>query len=113
MVLSTPRILFPVSCAKRVPPPTGERASGSLADKEDATTDIYLHEETEQSGTMDADLTLLSEQRAMQVVHRFQKLSMLALEQPDEQLDEQPDAAACCASNQPVCHATRSGHLRA
>ena len=73
-------------------PLTGERASGSLVDKEAATTEIYLQEEAQQSGTVDADLALLSEQRAMQVVHRFQKLSMLALEQPDVQPDEQPDA---------------------
>ena len=36
-------------------------------------------------------LALLSEQRAMQVVHRFQTLSILALKEPDEQTDARPE----------------------
>ena len=40
------------------------------------TTEIYLQEEEEQSGSIDAEIALLSEQRAMHVVHRYQTLSV-------------------------------------
>ena len=45
----------------------------------DTTAEIYL-----QDDTADTDLALQSEQRAMQELHRFQKLSLQVLEQPDD-----------------------------
>ena len=42
--------------------------------KEDAPTkELYLHETEDQAGSVNADLTHLAEQRAMQMVHRYQK----------------------------------------
>ena len=61
--------------------------SGDLGDTPagsgDPTTEIDLPDDAEQAGSAEADLTLLSEQRAMQELHRFQKLSQ-ALEQPND-----------------------------
>ena len=56
----------------------GKKGSGGT------TTEIYLQDDTEQAGAADADLAIQSEQRAMQELHRFQKLSLQVLEQPDD-----------------------------
>ena len=40
------------------------------------TKEIYLQEEEEQSGSVDTEITLLAEQRAMHMVHRYQTLSV-------------------------------------
>ena len=37
--------------------------------------EIYLQETEEQSGSVNTDITHLAEQRAMQMVHRYQTLS--------------------------------------
>ena len=45
--------------------------------KEDAPTkELYLHETEDQAGSVNADITHLAEQRAMQMVHRYQTLSV-------------------------------------
>ena len=59
------------------------------ASREETTAEIYIpepqphKEEQEQAGTVHTDLALQSEQRATQELHRFQKLSLQALNQPD------------------------------
>ena len=40
------------------------------------TKEIYLEEAEEQSGSVDTEITQLAEQRAMQMVHRYQTLSV-------------------------------------
>ena len=58
------------------------------ADREETTAEIYIQElqphkeEKEQAGTVHTDIALQSEQRAMQELHRFQKLSLLDPSQP-------------------------------
>ena len=58
------------------------------ADREETTAEIYIQElqphkeEQEQAGTVHTDIALQSEQRAMQELHRFQKLSLLDPSQP-------------------------------
>ena len=55
------------------------------------TTDIYLQEEEEQSGSVDAEIALLSEQRAMHVVHRYQTLSVNVSANADAQSAKAPE----------------------
>ena len=58
-------------------PPTNDASTGThtLAGTAAFTTEIYLQEEEEQSGSLDAEIAL-SEQRAMHVAHRYQTLSV-------------------------------------
>ena len=44
----------------------------------------FTSKTTEQAGAADTDLVFQSEQRAMQELHRLRKLSLQALEQPDD-----------------------------
>ena len=64
-------------------PHTGDPVEDSPANRGDVIAEIYFQEDAEQAGAVDTDLALLSEQRAMQEMHRFQKLSLQALEQPE------------------------------
>ena len=77
-------------------PPTSGNIADIPASSGDTTAEIYLQEEPEQAGTVDTDLALQSEQRAMQELYRFQKLSLQALDQPDASLPTD------CASHQLV-----------
>ena len=67
-------------------------AAGPNANTDAATTEIHSQEDGEQAGAVDSGIALLSEQRAMQVVHRFQTLSILALKEPEELTEAQPEA---------------------
>ena len=54
------------------------------------TKEIYLQRE-EQSGPVDTEITLLAEQRAMHMVHRYQTLSVKMSEQEGAQSAEEPE----------------------
>ena len=67
----------------------GERTST----KEEVTTqEIYLQEADDQPGPVDADITHLAEQRAMQVVLRYQMLSVERITQTSPHTAEPPTA---------------------
>ena len=61
--------------------------------KEEVTTqEIYLQEADDQSGPVDADITHLAEQRAMQVALRYQMLSVERITQTSPHTAEPPTA---------------------
>ena len=60
-----------------MPAKPAQDPSTHTSTKQDApTAEIYLQEAEEQSGAVDAEITHLAEQRAMQMVHRYQALSV-------------------------------------
>ena len=83
-------------------PPTSGNIVDIPASSGDTTAEIYLQEETEQAGAVDTDLALQSEQRAMQELHRFQKLPLQALDQPDAPLPNAPPTYAMLPKEWPL-----------
>ena len=55
------------------------------------TTEIHLQKEEEQPGSIDAEIALLSEQRAMHVVRRYQTLSVNMSANADVQSAKVPE----------------------
>ena len=56
------------------------------------TKEIYLQEAEEQSGSVDTEITQLAEQRAMQMVHRYQTLSVEMIARSSAETAETPEA---------------------
>ena len=56
--------------------PTEDPSTPTPTKEAAPTKEIYLQEAEEQSGSVDAEITHLAEQRAMQMVHRYQTLSV-------------------------------------
>ena len=56
--------------------PTEDPSTHSPTKAAAHTKEIYLQETEEQSGSVNTDITHLAEQRAMQMVHRYQTLSV-------------------------------------
>ena len=82
--LAVARMKDEVVADPAMPDPTaGGDCSDNPESREEQTAEIYIQEEQEQAGTMHTDLALQSEQRAMQELHRLQKLSLQAMNQPD------------------------------
>ena len=59
--------------------PTEDPSTHSPTKAAAHTKEIYLQETEEQSGSVNTDITHLAEQRAMQMVHRYQTLSVETL----------------------------------
>ena len=89
--LEADRMKEEVAANPNMPEPDAScNSSDNPANRVETTAEIYLQEESEQAGTVDTDLALQSEQRAMQELYRFQKLSLQALDQPDASLPAPP-----------------------
>ena len=89
----------------QMPGATTEDPGARTSTKEEVTTqEIYLQEADDQSGPVDADITHLAEQRAMQMVLRYQTLSVERIPKQVPTLQNQ-NLEHCLrgASSQPVC----------
>ena len=75
----------------QMPGATTEDPGARTSTKEEVTTqEIYLQEADDQSGPVDADITHLAEQRAMQTVLRYQMLSVKRITQASPHTAEPP-----------------------
>ena len=78
----------------QMPAATTEDPGTRTSTKEEVTTqEIYLQEADDQSGPVDADITQLAEQRAMQMVFRYQTLSIERIAQASPHTVELPTSS--------------------
>ena len=74
--------------------PTEDPSTHSPTKAAAHTTEIYIQETEEQSGSVNTDITHLAEQRAMQMVHRYQTLSVEVLGRAQTETEAMPAALA-------------------
>ena len=72
--------------------PTEDPSTHSPTKAAAHTTEIYIQETEEQSGSVNTDITHLAEQRAMQMVHRYQTLSVEVLGRAQTETEAMPAA---------------------